>query len=325
MKTIQLKSKTLLDLLLMSTLFFSSTPSVAQSLEGKWNIAQVDTRHSKVIEFTKDSAIFYEFDKRQAAYPYHVEGNRLVVDTASLGAFEFVNPHRLRIKPDQETESIDLVQLKPTKTNLTRAEIEQLNFEITKDNTFPVNLDGVEDESGKTIQLEKIDSTYFLSFYHKDRRMGAMPIEQVTSEKIVVYGFPEKPFMITGERVLSNEITAKSSSALAPDGEMSTVEALTGKWFYKSIEGRPPLSDCTKKTYFQFTEDLSFEIKAYAENHSNGNCIAGSSIIGTYEPVGNDQIKIIQNGKIETWKINSPTKTMLVVERNGSALTLIKE
>lgn len=329
MKIVLQKLKIPMILLLMGTFLLNSTPSFAQSLEGKWNIAKMNTQNSTVIQFTKDSLIFYEFDKRRSATSYHIKDNRLAVGAGSIpigGEFEFMNPQRLRLKPEQAKSPIDFVRLKPTTTTLTRAEIAQLNFEMTYQNrTLPLNFDGEEDESGQTIQLEIIDSTYFISFYRKDRRMGAMPIEQVTTKKIMVYGFPEKPFVVSGERVISNGNTIKTNKATSANADVAIAEIIIGKWFYNHIEGWPSLSDCTKKTFFKFKEDFSLQTKPYAENPSNGNCIAGSSINGTYELLGTDQIKVTQNDKTETWKIQSLTKTKLVVERDGSALTLTKK
>lgn len=328
MKTVQLKFKTLLVLLLVGIFLLSSAPSFAQSLEGKWNIAKIGTRHSTVIQFTKDSLIYYEFDKRHSATSYQVEDNRLAVGAGSIplgGEFQLVNPHRLRLKPDQAKSPIDFVRLKPTKTTLTKPEIEELNFNVTyKNNTRQVRFEGLEDESGETVQLEQIDDTYFISFYHNDRRMGAMPIEQVSTKKITVYGFPEEPFVVSGERVSPDEATAKTSSD-SSRGNLNTAEAIIGKWFYKSIQGMPALSDCTKKTFFQFAEDATLQTKPYAENRSNGNCVAGSGISGTYEVLGDDQIEVTQNGATTSWKIKSLTKTKLVVERDGRSLTLTKE
>lgn len=325
MKTIQLKLKTLMVVLLIGTFLLSSTPLFAQSLEGKWNIAKMNTRQSRVIEFTKDSAVFYEFDQRQVAKPYQVEGNHLIIDTLSFGALEFVTPHRLRLKPEQAKSPIDFVRLKSTKTTLTRPEIEQLKFKVTYQNhPLTINFDGEEDDSGQIIQLEKIDSTYFLSFYRNDKRMGAMPIEQVSTKEIVVYGFPKEPFAVSGKRVVSNTKAAKTNNA-SDSKKQDPTEAIVGKWFYKRIQGRPPLSDCTKKTFFQFSEDSSIQTKPYAANRSNGNCVAGSGISGTYEVLGDDQIEVTQNGATTSWKIKSLTKTKLVVERDGRSLTLTKE
>ena len=203
MKAFKPKFKTRLVLLLIGIFLLSSLPSFAQSLKGKWNIAKKNTRHSTVLQFTEDSLMFYEFDKRHSATAYQVKGDSIAVDSGSIpidGKFQFVNPQRLRLKPDRAKHPIDFVQLIPTKTNLTKTEMEQLNFNIKYQNhTIPVNFDGVQDESGKTVQLENIDATYFLTFYQKNKRMGAMPIEKVTPEKIIVYGFPEKPYKVTGK------------------------------------------------------------------------------------------------------------------------------
>ena len=328
MKITPLNFKTLLVLFLTGTFVLSSMPSFAQSLEGKWNIAKIDTRHSTVIQFTKDSLIFYEFDKRKSATSYHVKNNRLVVDNGSIpigGAFQFVNPQRLRLKPDRAKHPIDFVRLQPTKTTLTKSEIEQLNFKIDYQNhTLPVNFDGVADESGKTVQLEAMGATYFLSFYRGDKRMGALPIEQVSTKKIVVYGFPEAPFVVSGERMVSNKNSGKTNVPPSK-ANLTTAEVIIGKWFYKSIQGRPALSDCTKKTFFQFSEGSFLKTKPYAENFSNGNCIAGTSINGTYEVISDDQIKVTQNGRVDIWEVKSLAETKLVVERDGKALTLTKE
>lgn len=325
MKTLQINFTKQLILPLFCIFLMSSIPAIGQSLEGKWMMSIKRMNQVRIMEFTKDSAKIYEFDKRRAARPYHVEeGNQLVIDAASQGVYEFVNPHRLRLIQEKRNASTDLVRLKGTKTDLTKAEIEQLNFEITQDNSVLVNFDGPEDENGRTYQLEVIDSTYFLSHYQEDQRLRAIPIEEVNPEKIVLYGFPEKPFRVTGVRPGSNATTARISKASSME-DLNATEAIIGKWFYKHIEGRPALSDCTKKTFLQFTENSSLQTKPYAEDFSNGNCVAGSSRNATYDIMDNNQIKVIQNGTTEIWRIHSLTETELVVERDGSSLTLTKK
>lgn len=321
--------KTLLVLLAMGTFFLSAMPSFAQSLEGKWNIAKIDTRHSTVIEFTKDSLIFYDFDDHKSATSYHIKDNRLAVADGSIpigGEFLFISPNRLRLKPDRAKSPIDFVRLRPTITTLKSEEIEKLNFEINyQNNILPIHFNQAEDESGKKVQLEIIDSTYFLSFYRNAKRMGAMPIEQVTSEKIMVYGFPVEPFMVTGERVLSHKNPAIMNGASSSTGKLITAKAILGKWFYKHIQGRPSLSDCTKKSFFEFTDDYDLHIKPYAEDHSNGDCIAGATISATYNILGDDQIKVTENGSSVIWEIQFLSPTALVVQRDGETLTLTKK
>lgn len=321
MNKIQLKLKTLLVLLLMGTFLFNSAPSVAQSLEGKW-IPPGD--NGIVMQITKDSLIVYNMDKRVDAQAYIVKDNIITIETDEEMVLQIVNPNRLRLKKEGTTSSKDIVRLKPTKTKLTNVEIEKIDFYFSQDESkksFRFNKPN--EGSDKIFKLEKIDSTYFFSQYSNNKRGKSASIESITPEKLVIYLSPEKSMILLGKDADENAVKTNTISATIE--ALPIAEAIPGKWFYSSIQGRPSLSDCTKKTYFQFTEDLSFETKPYAKNFSNGNCVAGSLITGTYEIMVDNQIKVTQNGKTETWKIQSLTKTMLVVERNGSALTLTKE
>lgn len=328
MNIFQKKCTTRLILLFMGTILLSTMPSFAQSLEGKWNIAKMDTRRSTVIEFTKDSLMFYEFDKRHSATSYQVGNNHITVSDPSIpleGDFEFINSRRLRLKPDRAKSPIDFVRLDPTKTSLTQAEIENLSFKISyKNHPLTVNFNQVEEGAGKITKLEKIGATYFISFYQNNKRLGAVPIEQVTKKEISVYGFPEKPYVVTGELVGPNG-NSNSTASTSSKVDVNTATVIVGKWFYESIKGRPSLSDCTKKTFFQFTGDSSLEIKPYAEDYSNGDCLAGDSLNGTYEIIGNNQIKVTQKATTNIWKIQSLTNSTLVVERDGGVLTLTKK
>lgn len=327
MKTFQLKFITPSILLSLVLFILSAIPSSAQSLEGKWNIAKVNTRHSTLIEFTHDSLIFYEFDQRHSATAYQVKDNQIVVDSESIpfsGEFQFINPNRLRLKPASAKKPVDFVRLNPTNTSLTKAEIKQLNFEINyQNNPLPVDFSDP-GAGGETIQLENLDDTYFLSFYRGEKRLGAMAIKKITSEEIVVYGFPEKPYEVTGERKFSAEGAAKKNGNAA-NKKLNVAETIIGKWFYERIAGRPPLSDCTKKTFFAFKDDSSIQIKPFAEDYNNGDCVAGSNRNGTYEINNDNQIKVIQKGKTEIWEIKSLSKTKLVVEKDGGTLTLTKQ
>ncbi len=316
-------------LLCFGLFFMSSKLSFAQSLEGKWNIAKIDTRHSTLIEFTKDSVFFYEFDKRRSATAYQVNDNCLIVAKGSVpigGEFAFINSQRLRLKPDKAKKAIDFVRLKPTKTSLTKDEITQMKFEIDyRERAIPIFFDEAEDEIGKAIRLEKLDDTYFISFYRNAKRKGALPIESISSKKIMIYGFPEEPFVVSGERLNSDGNMMQVNTVSALSENLPITKAIIGKWFYAHIEGRPPLSKCTKKTFFRFTEDLTIQTKPYAKNYSNGNCVAGDPIEGKYKINDDKEIEVTQNGKTEIWKVLSFSNKILKVEKDGRALTLTKQ
>lgn len=326
-RTLTLKYRSQLFLLFIISSLLSCMPSLAQSLEGKWILSKKNSRQPVVIELTKDSLLNYNFDKRQVAIGYQVNNNRISVDPGSIpidGIFEFVNDNRLRLTPDRGKSSIDFVRLKPTNTNLNTSGIKKINYQVTyQGKMLDIQFDKYNEDINQTIRLEQIDSTYFLSFFRNEKRLGAMPIDQINAEKIVVYGFPEEPYIVSGKSYGQN--TSSSNMSSESNGNLPAAEAIIGKWFYKHIAGRLSLSNCTKKTFFQFTNDLSLQTKAYAENRSNGNCVAGSTINGTYEVIGDDQIKVTQNGSTETWKIKSLTNKEIVVERDGRALTLAKD
>ena len=122
---------------------------------------------------------------------------------------------------------------------------------------------------------------------------------------------------------MSGEHLATSNGSFNEEHRVS--EAILGKWFYERIKGRPSLSECTKKTFFHFSEHATLLTQPYAKNYSNGNCIEGQSISGTYAIINADQIRTTQEGATEIWNIQALSKTTLVVEKDGETLTLTKK
>lgn len=318
--------KSLSILTLLSIFLLSCTFSYAQELKGKWLLSKKNSRQAVVIEFTKDSLINYIFDKHQVTIGYQVSGDRITVDPGSIpldGKYEFVNDNRLRLTPDRGKSSIDFVRLKPTKTKLNASEIKNIHYQVTyQGRMIDVQFDEFNEDVNQTIRLDQIDSTYFLSFFRNEKRLGAMPIDQINAEKIVVYGFPEKPYMVSGKsykgKTSSDNMSSESTDNLPVE------EMMIGQWFYQQIEGRSNLSNCTKKTFIQFTNDQDIRIKPFAENRSNGDCIEGSSLNGTYEIVNDDEIKVTQNGSTDTWRIISISNKTLILEKGSQKLTLVK-
>ncbi|MGO2295026.1 MAG: lipocalin family protein [Psychroflexus halocasei] len=318
--------KSLSILTLLNICLLSCTFSYAQELKGKWILSKKNSRQVVVIEFTKDSLINYTFDKHQVTIGYQVSGDRITVDPGSIpldGKFEFVNDNRLRLTPDRGKSSIDFVRLKPTKTNLNTSEIKNTCYKVTyQGRTIDVQFGKLNEDVNQTIRLDQIDSTYFLSFFRNEKRLGAMPIDQINGEKIIVYGFPEEPYMVTGKsykgKTTSDNMSSESTENLPVE------EKIIGQWFYRQIEGRSSLSNCTKKTFIQFRNDQALIIKPFAENRSNGDCIEGTSLNGTYEIIDDDEIKVTQNSSTDTWKIISITIKTLILEKDSQKLTLVK-
>ncbi|PVW17408.1 hypothetical protein DDV96_02570 [Marixanthomonas spongiae] len=169
-------------------------------------MAKKDNKNSflnmHVMQFTKDSLTHYDFKERFSATPYKINDNRIDVDTTSIGVFRFVDKNRFRLAPDRLADSIDFVRLLPTKTVLPKTAIEKMNFEIEyKGRTLTTNFGKTEQIKGPDTRLENINNTYFLSIYRNDRRLGSIPIKKVTDKQLVLYGFPEKPFEVSGEAI----------------------------------------------------------------------------------------------------------------------------
>lgn len=318
--------KSLSILTLLNICLLSCTFSYAQELKGKWILSKKNSRQVVVMEFTKDSLVNYIFDKHQVTIGYQVSGDRITVDPGSTpldGKFEFVNDNRLRLTPDRGKSSIDFVRLKPTKTNLNTSEIKNTCYKVTyQGRTIDVQFGKLNEDVNQTIRLDQIDSTYFLSFFRNEKRLGAMPIDQINGEKIIVYGFPEEPYMVTGKSYKGKNSSDNMSSESTEN--LPVEEKIIGQWFYRQIEGRSSLSNCTKKTFIQFRNDQALIIKPFAENRSNGDCIEGTSLNGTYEIIDDDEIKVTQNSSTDTWKIISITIKTLILEKDSQKLTLVK-
>lgn len=122
----------------------------------------------------------------------------------------------------------------------------------------------------------------------------------------------------------SNRNTTESNINSFTTRDMTTAETLVGKWFYESIEGEPPLTACEKNIFLLFTKDLFLKLKNYSEG-SNGECLANGESSATYELTGNNQIKVSGNGSIQTWEIQSISKTELLLDLDNSTMATFKK
>lgn len=193
-------------MLMLSTfcLLFISQFSYTQDLQGKWIMAKKNNKNSflnvHVMQFTKDSLTHYNFDQKFSATRYSVKQNRIEVDTAAIGGFRFLDADRFRLKPERISDSIDFVRIKPTETNLSFEQIKKKHYAINyRGRTLITDFNDTLENNGPSTRLEKMSDTYFLSIYRNARRLGAIPIKKATKHKIVVYGFPEIPYQVSGE------------------------------------------------------------------------------------------------------------------------------
>ena len=118
--------------------------------------------------------------------------------------------------------------------------------------------------------------------------------------------------------------TTESSVASFKTRSQTVEELLVGKWFFESIEGNPPITECQKQGFYQFLENGTFLGMGF-DVDNNGDCISNSSSTGTYLIINNNQIEVITNGQNNTLQIITLTNEQLVVGSIGIIITLKKE
>ena len=98
---------------------------------------------------------------------------------------------------------LDFVPLLPTKTVFSQAEIEKLRFEFQSNEGKPTSklifnkelmdaqrLAASPYKEGRKIILEKLDDTYFLTFYSLGNKGPTLPISEVSKEELKFYCVP---------------------------------------------------------------------------------------------------------------------------------------
>ncbi|EGV42358.1 hypothetical protein BZARG_2557 [Bizionia argentinensis JUB59] len=122
----------------------------------------------------------------------------------------------------------------------------------------------------------------------------------------------------------ANGNTTQSNIDTFTTRELTTGETLIGKWYFESQAGSPPLSECKKNAFINFTDDFFFQLSNYDED-INGDCTLLNSLNGTYQVIDRFQFEISVNGNTEVWNIQTISSTELVVNYNGIIITFIKE
>lgn len=196
--------------------------SSAQELDGKWLMIKGGDTYllpeNLILEINSDSLTYYSFDKIQSSIPIKIQGKEIRINNRHNENFEFINDNRIAIKSSGKVNGKDslivteYVRLVETRTGLTQGEIENLSFELNYNNSrfkvvFNTELEDhqilsiMEKDEITRIQLEKIDATFFISIYEFGKRETVIPIKEVSRDQLVLYGMPEKPYEITGEKI----------------------------------------------------------------------------------------------------------------------------
>lgn len=202
-----------------------SNSVIGQNLKGTWLMIKDGTTYVEpmFIEFENDKISHYEISEKSENGT--LEKKLVYSEKISETKNEFVNENRIRLyrmgkthtvisetesKTEDKEFAIDYERIKPTKTDLTETEIEQSEFNLEWNNEkirFVFN----KDLSSPTIQeinkrmkreglkliLENLNGTYFGAIYDNGIRETLIPIREISTEKVTLYGFPKKPYEVT--------------------------------------------------------------------------------------------------------------------------------
>lgn len=202
-----------------------SNSVIGQNLKGTWLMIKDGTTYVEpmFIEFENDKISHYEISEKSENGT--LEKKLVYSEKISETKNEFVNENRIRLyrmgkthtvisETESKTEdtefAIDYERIAPTKTDLTETEIEQSEFNVEWNNEkirFVFN----KDLSSPTIQeinkrmkreglkliLENLNGTYFGAIYDNGIREILIPIREISTEKVTLYGFPKKPYEVT--------------------------------------------------------------------------------------------------------------------------------
>ena len=195
--------------------------STAQDVEGKWMMTKEGDTYiipeNLVLEISSDTLKFFSFDTLKSTIPIKIEKDKIISEK-QVSFIEVINENRFKIKSQGTVNNIDglisteYVRLIPTKTNLSSEEIQKLSFQFNwRDDMFTVifNKELGDPQPLKNIglselikmNLEKIDLTYFISIYESGTRKTVFPIKEVSKDRMILYGTPDEPYEIVGEKV----------------------------------------------------------------------------------------------------------------------------
>jgi hypothetical protein len=193
--------------------------------DGTWlMIKDADTYcYPEFIEFKNDQIIYFQLAEKSQNGMLIKEQN--LTEKLSETKYEFVDENRIRIyrmgktlTVISDTESIseetefatDYERIEPTKTNLTRGEINTLELKAEWNGekipiVFSKNLDSPTIQKvnkrlkreGQKLVLENLQGTYFASIYDNGERRTLIGIKEMDKEKAVLFGFPKKPYEVT--------------------------------------------------------------------------------------------------------------------------------
>ena len=137
--------------------------------------------------------------------------NRIKIYTKGIKQEVFVGKKTTTTTTDiNAVFDTDYVKLVPTITNLTESRIQLLKYKLVWNNEELIiefnkilnkpNIQETKDLGSKII-LEKLDQTLLISMIRNGEREIVLPIKSIDEDKIILYGFPEKPYESEAKRI----------------------------------------------------------------------------------------------------------------------------
>ena len=184
-------------------------------MNGKWILKDLHPGDNQkgypgfqLLEINSSTAYFYTDFSLKTAPPLQVLEEELRTSTNRIFAsYKVVDKNHLKLFIDGRANDkkavfeCDFCRLIPTITSLTKEDIEQMIFILVQNGskselTFNKELWSTEDlklfkrEEGEENRIEQIDSTLFVSFKSNGKRVGYLPIKEVTTEFLKLYAIP---------------------------------------------------------------------------------------------------------------------------------------
>jgi hypothetical protein len=198
-----------------------------QNLNGKWLLKDVDSGNEKIgypgfqlLEVKNENAhMFRDFSLLEKWIELKFESDTIFTSNDfKYATFKLVNENHLKLFIDGTSNGKDAIfecdfyRLLPTITTIEKEDIEAMTFLLKSDKgretELKFNIELIDKEILKSLNkeegekriLEKIDSTYFVSFYDYGERRVSLPIKEVTTEFLTLYAIPTGPMEMIAYR-----------------------------------------------------------------------------------------------------------------------------
>ena len=187
-----------------------------QEPDGKWILKEVGSKEFKkniglrILDFKKGKAtLFKDLELTKSELDLHFMDNTLFLENEKkYGTFKLIEENFLRLFVDGTFNDekvkieLDFVRLLPTKTKLSKNEIETLSFEFREEgkskskiafNKELMNKEMLQElkwKEGLKMVLEKLDDTFFITIFRLGRKGASLPISEVNQKVLKFYGVP---------------------------------------------------------------------------------------------------------------------------------------